>query len=200
MKVSFDGGGKNTIYNDEKLTQMLTIFHNTIDMTCDALQTTGSLSRIWGTVQAMITSDDNLVPNFWGLGHDPEVFEKLATICFQSVLPRKVWLSNFDKNSLSDFVTVADETLAYLILENNFSDWMSIVKKDVVESKKRKRNTKYTMVGGQGTSRGSRKGWSTKGKEQYNKYFDLITNARKRIRVKKMEKIWCFNGKWRRKV
>ena len=30
------------------------------------------------------------------------MFEKLAKLCFENVLPRKVWLSTFDTNTLSD--------------------------------------------------------------------------------------------------
>lgn len=76
------------------------------------------------------------MPDFRGYGQDREVFEKIALVCFQSVLPRKVWLSNFDKKVLSSYMTVADEALAYLILENNFVDWLKIAKKEVEDVKK----------------------------------------------------------------
>ena len=163
------------------------LFNSYIDMTQDTLQTTGDLGRIWGTVRATFKSTES-VPDFRGIGQDPEVFEKLAKVCFENVLPRKVWLSNFDKKRLSDFMTVADEALAYLVLENNFEDWMMLVKKEVTDTKKRKRHTKFTLVNGYGGSKvGHRKGWSVEGKSQYNKYFDMITVARKRPGVQKME-------------
>ena len=163
------------------------LFNSYIDMTQDTLQTTGDLGRIWGTVRATLISTES-VPDFRGIGQDPEVFEKLAKVCFENVLPRKVWLSNFDKKPLSDFMTVADEALAYLVLENNFEDWMMLVKKEVTDTKKRKRHTKFTLVNGYGGSKvGHRKGWSVEGKSQYNKYFDMITVARKRPGVQKME-------------
>ena len=157
-------------------------------MTQDTLQTTGDLGRVWGTIRATLISTES-APDFRGIGQDPEVFEKLAKVCFENVLPRKVWLSNFDKKPLSDYMTVADEALAYLVLENNFEDWMMIVKKEVTDTKKRKRLTKFTLVNGYGGSKvGHRKGWSVEGKKQYNKYFDMITVARKRPAVQKMER------------
>ena len=90
----------------------------------------------------MVTSKENVVPDFRGYGQDREVFEKLALVCFQSVLPRKTWLSNFDKEVLSSYVTLADEALAYLILENNFVDWLKIAKKEVEDVKKRRKETR----------------------------------------------------------
>ena len=54
-------------------------------------------------------------------------------------------------------------------------------------NKKRKRETKYTLLNVKGNSRGSKKGWSVEGKERYNEYFDSITEARKRESVKVME-------------
>ena len=124
-------------------------------MTQDSFQSTSILSRTWTTVEKMVTSEDKIVPDFRGYGQDREVFEKLALVCFQSVLPRKKWLSNFDKKALSDYVTIADEALAYLILENNFVDWLMIAKKQVEDVKKRKKETKYTMVAVSGGGRGT---------------------------------------------
>ena len=166
-------------------------------MTQDSFQTTTILSRTWTTVEKMVTSEENIVPDFRGFGQDREVFEKLALVCFQSVLPRKKWMSNFDKKVLSDYMTIADEALAYLILENNFVDWMMVAKKQVEDIKKRKKETKYTMVAVSGGTKGSsgfRKGWSYEGKLRYNQYYDLISEKRKVRGVKEMEqevlKIW----------
>ena len=103
----------------------------TTDMTQDSFQSTGILSRTWNTIETMISSDDVKVPDYRGYGQDAEVFKKVASICIQSAVPRKKWLSNFDKKPISEFVTVAEEALAYLILENNFVDWMNIAKKNV---------------------------------------------------------------------
>lgn len=159
-------------------------------MTQDSFQSTSVLSRTWTTVEKMVTCEENIVPDFRGYGQDREVFEKLALVCFQSVLPRKKWLSNFDKKVLSNYLTVADEALAYLILENNFVDWLMIAKKQVEDVKKRKKETKYTMVALSGGGRGTsvfRKGWSYEGKVRYNEYYDLISEKRKVQGVVKME-------------
>lgn len=159
-------------------------------MTQDSFQTTTVLSRTWTTVEKMVTSEENIVPDFRGYGQDREVFEKLAHVCFQSVLPRKKWMSNFDKKVLSEYMTIADEALAYLILENNLVDWLMIAKKQVEDVKKRKKETKYTLVtvsGGTKSSGGFRKGWSYEGKLRYNQYYDLITEKRKVRGVKEME-------------
>ena len=138
-----------------------------------------------------MTAEENVVPDFRGYGQDREVFEKIALVCFQSVLPRKVWLSNFDKKVLSSYMTVADEALAYLILENNFVDWLKIAKKEVEDVKKRRKQTKYTMVAVTGGPRGAsafRKGWSYEGKVRYNEYYDLIEKRREVVGVIAMEK------------
>ena len=158
-------------------------------MNLDTFQSTGVLGQIWSTIEKMVRSDVCLVPDFRGHGQDSQVFQKIAEVCFQSVLPWKVWLSNFDKKPLSKYLTVADEALVYLILENNFVDWLKISKKLVLDTKKRKRDTKYTMLlvqGGAGRG-GVKKGWSTAGKEQYNAYFDVVEKARKDSGVKEME-------------
>lgn len=87
-------------------------------------------------------------------------------------------------------MTVADEALAYLILENNFVDWLKVAKKEIEDVKKRKKETKYTMiavpVGPRGPI-GFRKGWSYEGKVQYNQYYDVISEKRKVKGVKEME-------------
>lgn len=155
-------------------------------MAQDALQTSGNLGRVWGTIRTLLESTEQGAPDFRGLGQDLEVFEKLAKICFESVLPRKVWLSNFDKKPLSQYMTIPDEALAYLILENNFTDWVRIAKKEVEDTKKRKRDTKFTMVTS-GARANLRKGWSLQGKLRYNQYFDVIQLARKRGGVQEME-------------
>ena len=153
------------------------------------LMQSGNLSRPWETIQTLLTENEESVPDFRGIGQDVEVFEHLAQICLQTVLPRKVWLSNFDKKPLSEYVTVADEALANLVLEKNFHDWLKIAKKQVPDTKKRKRDTKYTLVCAKGSKGGAKKGWSTAGKGRYNDYFDSITEARKRDNVKTMEQV-----------
>ncbi len=160
-------------------------------MTQDSFQRTTLLSRVWSVVEKVVTSTDkNVLPDYRAFGQDVDLFEKIALVAFQSVLPRKVWLSNFDKKPLSEYMTVADEALACLILENNFADWMKIAKKQVEDVKKRKRDTKYTMqpTSGAGTKLGgARKGWSYEGKKQYNQYYDLIAKKRELVGVKEME-------------
>lgn len=141
---------------------------------------TGVMTGPWERIVRMMTQT-NRVPDVRGTGEDREVFEKVALTCLQSVLPKKVWSSNCGKKRLSEFVTVADEALAYLVLENNIVDWLKISRRQVEDTKKRKRDTKYTLVGGSIGQKGggSKKGWSEQGKNRYNEYYDLITNARK---------------------
>lgn len=149
----------------------------------------GVMTRPWERIVRTMTQTDR-VPDLRGTGHDKEVFEKVAVTCFQSVLPKKVWSSNCGKKRLSEFLTVADEALAYLVLENNLVDWLKISRKQVEDTKKRKRDTKYTLVGSTAGQKGggSKKGWSEEGKKRYNEYYDLVLEARRIAGNIEMEK------------
>lgn len=153
------------------------------------------MSRVWDTVRSLMTAGTTDPPDFRGVGQDYEVFERLASVCFQSILPRKMWLSNFDSNLISEYVTVADEALAYLILENNLEDWMKIARGEVVDSKQRKRTTKYTVTSRESQGGGVKKGWTRAGKERYNRYYEVVEDARKRERVIAMERNVLENWK-----
>ena len=152
-----------------------------------SIQRNGTLIRVWETTRTLLTSGSTDVPDFRGIGQDIEVFERVAWVCFQSILPRKAWLSNYNKKVLSEYVTVADEALAYLILENNLDDWLKIARHEVEDVKTRKRTTKYTVVSSNNRVGGTKKGWTKEGKLRYNKYYDVIEKARERDRVKAME-------------
>ena len=80
---------------------MFCILHNISEMGAELMQS-GNLSRPWETIQTLLTENEESVPDFRGIGQDVEVFEHLAQICLQTVLPRKVWLSTSDTNTLSD--------------------------------------------------------------------------------------------------
>ena len=76
---------------------------------------------------------------------------------------------------LRTLVTKADEALAVVIFENNFEEWDMLARG--LEVHKNKRLTRYThRVDETG---GAKKGWSLKGKEQYNEMFDTIERLRR---------------------
>ena len=122
-----------------------------------------------------------------------EEFKLMGEICLSSTIASSVWKTNHPKVKLSELLTVADEALALLVLENNVEEWIEqIEKREWVKPPKKRRLTRYTGKGQK--IDGTRKGWSLEGKKRYNSIFDEIVGARKEVfsvdREKDLLKDW----------
>ena len=102
-----------------------------------------------------------------------EEFRMCASLCLPACLNAKHWKRNKSSIVLSDFISISDEALAYIVLENNIEEWKDIAKGIEVRSRASKnRKTKYTHGGN--NSNGTRKGWSVKGLKRFNEIFQEI--------------------------
>ena len=107
-----------------------------------------------------------------------EEFKICAELCMSSLIGKEFWRQNYSRVELSKYITIADEAIALLILENNVEEWIKQVEtKETEKPAKKRRVTRYT---GKGRNLdGRKKGWSLEGKERYNKIFDVIEKERK---------------------
>ena len=116
--------------------------------------------------------------------NDTELFKLCAEICFPCLVSKTTWKNNHQHVVLSKLITIADESLALLILENNYLEWIELAKGNKVD-RKAPRLTKYTHGG---TNRdGTKKGWSLEGKIRFNEVFDEIQVQRDKRLSKEME-------------
>lgn len=100
-----------------------------------------------------------------GLGkEDINVIRMYYELFFPFVVGKLRWKMNHQHVSVRILVTVADEALVRLILENNVEEWVEIARGKTID--KNKRLTRYTHGGTGG--KGTKKGWSMKGKKRYN--------------------------------
>ena len=106
-----------------------------------------------------------------------------AEICFPALVGKQAWKVNHMQVIYRTFVTVADEALAILILENNYMEWIDIAKGFKIN--KQHRLTKYTHGGMD--AKGTKKGWSLDGRMRFNSIYDAIKEARKQPGTKEME-------------
>ena len=81
------------------------------------------------------------------------------------------WKLQHRKSKISDFFTICDETLAFLVLENNAQVWKNkaygIPSVNILP--------KYMTVTKEGKAR---KEWSKEGKTRFNKVFDQLRGLR----------------------
>ena len=116
-----------------------------------------------------------------------EEFRMCASLCLPACLNAKHWKRNKSSIVLSDFISVSDEALAYIVLENNIEEWKDIAKGiDVRSRSSTNRKTKYTHGGN--NSNGTRKGWSVKGLKRFNQIFQEIKIKRDTTESKAKEK------------
>ena len=107
-----------------------------------------------------------------------EEFKLCAELCFSNVKTREFWKNNCSRVPVSKFITVADEALTLLILENNCEEWIAQVElKETQNPAKKRRLTRYTGKGRKVD--GTKKGWTLEGKKRFNDIFDVIKNQRK---------------------
>ena len=116
--------------------------------------------------------------------NDTELFKLCAEICFPCLVSKTTWKNNHQHVVLSKLITIADESLALLILENNYLEWIELAKGNEVD-RKAPRLTKYTHGGN--NRDGTKKGWSLEGKIRFNKVFDEIQVQRDKRSSKEME-------------
>lgn len=116
------------------------------------------------------------------MGND-DVFQLCAEICFPCMVPNQTWKNNHQHVLLSKIVTIADEALALVVLENNFLEWIEIAKGNEIDKKSRK--TKYTHGGV--NHDGTKKGWTLEGKLRFNCIFDEVQRQRETRTSKQLE-------------
>ena len=102
--------------------------------------------------------------------------KKFAEICFPPLIGKQRWKVQHQHCALSSLLTVADEALASIVVENNFEEWK--IKAKGSDLGCNKRMTRYTHGGVD--AKGTRKGWSLDGRKRYNKMFDEIQRLRGR--------------------
>lgn len=126
-------------------------------------------------------------------------FKLCASMCFPPMVPAKHWKMNRSEVGISSLLTVADEALALVILENNFEEWIEIAKgkrsgnNGRTDTRNKNRLTKYTHGGSR--KDGTRKGWSLAGRKRFNDIFSAIkterTKAVSKERERRLKEEWC---------
>ena len=104
-------------------------------------------------------------------------------MCFPWMTSKHKWKNNHQYIELSKLITIADEALALVILENNYLEWIEIGKGHEIE--KHRRLTKYTHS--RSNSDGTKKGWSLEGRLRFNEIFDETKLEREKNSSKQME-------------
>ena len=112
-----------------------------------------------------------------------EMFQLCAELCFPCMMSKQTWKNNHQHVPISSLITVADDALALLILENNYLEWMELAKGREID--KSTRLTKYTHGGT--NSDGTKKGWTLQGKLRFNRVFDATQTERENSYSKQME-------------
>lgn len=110
-------------------------------------------------------------------------FKLIVNVCFPPMVPAKHWKQNKGELAVRNLLTISDEALALIVLENNYEEWIDKAKG--VEVDKKRRKTKYTH-GGQKKD-GTRKGWSLEGRQRFNTIFTAIKLERDRATSKNRE-------------
>jgi hypothetical protein len=98
-------------------------------------------------------------------------FHALAVLCLRHTVGAMTWKFKHRKSKISEFLTVSDETLALLILENNARLWRD--KAYGISSNNS--IPKYMMVTKGGKAR---KEWSKEGKTRFNSVFAQLKDLR----------------------
>ena len=112
-----------------------------------------------------------------------EIFQLCAEMCFPWMISKNKWKNNHQYIALSQLITIADEALALVILENNYLEWIEIGKG--MQMNKDQRLTKYTHA--RNNSNGTKKGWSLEGRLRFNEIFDETKIQREKTASKQME-------------
>ena len=129
-----------------------------------------------------------------------------ALICIKNVVRSREWRLKHKKYKFRHFATVADESLAMLVFENNITSWIRKVEEsekkastdgtqtwrydrdsnDASEDTENSPRTRYTDVLINNGDK-IRKGWSPAGIRRYNEIFEKIREQRSDCRYNRME-------------
>ena len=120
-----------------------------------------------------------------------------AEVCLKNVVKKRDWRLNHRKEVLQKFVTVADEALALLVLENNVEIWLQLANNDRIEAKEQSDDTKEDETGNENDSittdetksvtvytsggvksDGTKRGWSREGIKRYNELYRKVKSIR----------------------
>ena len=127
-------------------------------------------------------------------------FKMIVSVSFPPMVSSKHWKRNKGELEVSNLLTVSDESLALIVLENNYEEWVERAMGKAVDKQNRK--TKYTH-GGQRKD-GTRKGWSLEGRKRFNTIFTNIKIERDRLISKEREerllKEWKSEGNKKKKA
>ena len=105
-------------------------------------------------------------------------FKLIVSVAFPPMVSCKHhWKRNRGELEVSNLLTVSDESLALIVLENNHEEWIDVAMGRELDKKKRK--TKYTHAGQR--KDGTRKGWSLEGRKRFNTIFTAIKTERDRV-------------------
>ena len=104
-------------------------------------------------------------------GDNNDVLEFIIMHCFKAPLTRQAWDLDSKLKCVSDFVTIYDEALIYLMIENSFMMWEEMSSRGV-KSKDCQTKPKYT------SGRGKNVGWSSKGIKRFNMLTKCIKEQR----------------------
>ena len=92
-----------------------------------------------------------------------DVFEYVIMNCFKTPITRQAWDLDGKLKCVSAFVTIYDEALIYLMLENNLLMWEEMSSRGV-KSRECRNEPKYT------SGRGKNVGWSPEGMKRFNAF------------------------------
>ena len=110
-------------------------------------------------------------------------FKMIVSVAFPPMVSCKHWKRNRGELEVSNLLTVSDESLALIALENNHEEWIDLAMGKELDKKKRK--TKYTHAGQR--KDGTRKGWSLEGRKRFNMIFTAIKTKRDRAMSRERE-------------
>ena len=117
---------------------------------------------------------------------DTDGLQFFAEVCLKNVVKKRDWRLNHRKEIFSKFVTVADEALALLVLENNVEVWFEVANENCLEEKRSDENrgetdetTSVAVYTGKGANcDGTKKGWSKEGIKRYNELYRKVKEIR----------------------
>ena len=104
-------------------------------------------------------------------GSYDDVLEFLMMHCFKAPLMRQTWDYDSKQKCVSTFVTVYDEALIYLMIENSLLLWDEMCSKGL-KAKNCERFPKYT------SDRGKNVGWNSAGMIRFNQLHRCIREQR----------------------
>ena len=133
---------------------------------------------------------------------DTDGLNFFAEVCLKNVVKKRDWRLNHRKEVFRKFVTVADEALGMLVLENNVERWFELANRDSTGLKEGRDNvngdddnsgsteetrsiTAYTSGGAKGD--GTKQGWSRDGIKRYNEMYRKVKSTREKGEYEKME-------------